>query len=142
MSEKIDRRQIVLYADDDPDDIDFVVESFSAHAPLLEVITFPDATDLLSFLKGDQLQNELPCLIILDINMPLLSGKDALKIIRSWSQFDQVPVVIFSTSTSPIDHNFGSAYNAGFISKPLSSRQMDVVVKNFLDHCKEDIRVK
>ena len=138
MSEKTDPRQIILYADDDPDDIDFVVESFAAHAPLLEVVTFPDAIELLDFLRADKLEAN-PCLIILDINMPLLNGKEALKIIRSWNQYDHVPVVLFSTSTSQVDHNFGMAYNAGFISKPLSSRQLDVIVKNFLDHCKEGV---
>jgi esterase/lipase superfamily enzyme len=41
---------------------------------------------------------------------------------------------------SPHDAVFAHGYNASFISKPLTSWQMDAITKNFLDHCNEGVK--
>ena len=66
------------------------------------------------------------------------SGKEALRLLRDLDGYEDVPAVLFSTSNLPHDAQFARSYGAGFISKPLSSIQMDIIVKNFLDYCKEN----
>ncbi|MGN6166203.1 MAG: response regulator [Flavisolibacter sp.] len=134
------QKLVVFYADDDPDDLDFVRESFLPYHNDIKLLTFPDAFALLDYIRPNHLNTPLPCLIILDINMPRLDGKETLKILRQWHDYDHVPIVLFSTSNAPHDANFGKQYNADFICKPLNSGQMKRIIEKLLKHCNDTIK--
>ena len=140
MTKSISPRNIVLYADDDSDDLELVISSFEQYSNNVEVITFRDGTEILEYLDKLSSLDPQPCLIILDINMPLVNGKDALIKIRSMAGFQSVPVVLFSTSSQPSDGNFAKKYNAGFVTKPLEHAQMRIITDQFIDHCSDEIR--
>lgn len=142
MTKYLAPKHIIVYADDDPDDIELVEDAFKKYASNVEVITFMDASQALSYLKGLPDGDPLPCLIILDINMPLLSGKDALIRLRQMNKFEAVPVVLFTTSSMPIDKTFAQHHKAGFITKPLGYEQMEMITKQFINHCTEDTQKK
>lgn len=131
-------KRLVLYADDDPDDLQFVRESFAEHAPDIRLLSFNSAIDMLRYLE-DEKKNTHPCLIILDINMPGMNGKEALKVLRTMNRYEEIPVVLFTTSTAPHDAGFAKQYGAAFISKPLSERQMNEITDQFMDHCNETV---
>jgi DNA-binding response OmpR family regulator len=76
------------------------------------------------------------------MNMPHLSGKELLPMLRSVAFFDDVPIVLFTTSSSQHDYHFALTYNAGFITKPMTYTQMDIVAEQFLSHCAEEVRKK
>ncbi len=133
-------KRIVLYADDDPDDRDFVREAFAEHTSDIELVTFPDGIELFKFICHTQKNTESPCLIILDVNMPMLSGKETLRMLRGRKGYEDTPVILFTTSISPHDASFAERYGAGFISKPLTEKQMDLIVERFLDHCNEGVK--
>ena len=133
-------KSLVLYADDDIDDLNFAREAFLRHTNRIELKTFSCAQDLLQFIHDQKGGDPLPCLIILDINMPRTDGKDALRLIRTIERYNEVPVVLFSTSTMPNDRFFADCHNAAFFTKPLNERQMDVIVKKFLDHCNDGVK--
>ncbi len=135
-------KNVVVYADDDADDIELVVEAFKRYANNVEVVTFRDASQALSFLKNQSALDQLPCLIILDINMPLLSGKEALVRIRQMERYETIPVVLFTTSSMPVDKAFAQHHNAGFVTKPLGYGQMEIITKQFIDHCTEETQKK
>lgn len=140
MTKSISPRNIVLYADDDTDDLELVTSSFEKYANNVEVICFRDGTEILDYLKKLSDLDPKPCLIILDINMPLLNGKDALVKIRRMPEYESIPVVLFSTSSQPNDGNFAKKYNAGFVTKPLEHAQMRVITDQFIDHCSDEIK--
>lgn len=133
-------RQIVLHADDDPDDIQLVREAFATHTKNVEVISLHDGFEALAWLKSLGAASRKPCLIILDINMPRMDGKETLQHIRTMTQFDTVPVMLFTTSAQRFDQEFAQRYNAGFLTKPIDDRQMDTIIKNFLAYCSEEVR--
>ena len=135
-------KHIVVYADDDPDDIELVEDAFKRYATNVEVITFTDASQALSYLKNQTDLDPLPCLIILDINMPLMSGKEALVRLRQMDRYEAIPVVLFTTSSMPVDKAFAQHYNAGFITKPLGYEQMEIITKQFIDHCTDETQKK
>lgn len=135
-------KHLVVYADDDPDDIELVEEAFKRFANNVEVVTFQDASEALSWLSNQSDTDPLPCLIILDINMPLMSGKEALVRLRRMERYEAIPVVLFTTSSMPVDKAFAEHHNAGFITKPLGYEQMEVITKQFIDHCTEEARKK
>lgn len=63
--------------------------------------------------------NALPCLIVLDLNLPGLDGLEVLRAIKSDHELRSIPVVIFSTSCDPRD--VGRCYDAGansYVVKP------------------------
>ena len=140
MSNQLDKELIVVYADDDPDDIELVIESFAQYASNITVKTFTDGLTALSFLKNLSIVDNIPCLIILDINMPVMNGKESLKQIRQIDLFKDVPVVLFTASVSDRDKEFAALYSAGFITKPLSASQMKTITERFIQHCKSDIQ--
>ena len=133
-------KNIVLYADDDPDDLELVQDAFFRYAQNVDVVTAGDGQRVLSFLRGLGEEDPAPCLIILDINMPGLNGKETLRHLRSMDRFELVPVVLFTTSSMPGDRTYAEQYGAGFVTKPLDLAQMEVITELFIDHCADEIK--
>ena len=135
-------KNIVFYADDDTDDLELVQEAFGRYTNNVEVVTARDGVQALSYLQSMDEYASVPCLIILDINMPLLNGKDVLRKIKDIPPLASVPVVLFTTSSSPLDKEFAKKYNAGFITKPLDVSQMQIITELFIDHCSDEVKNK
>lgn len=133
-------KNVVLYADDDTDDLELVQDAFARFSKNVEVLTARDGSQAVTYLQGLTETDPAPCLIILDINMPMLNGKEALKKIREMDRFGSVPVVLFTTSSLPQDEYFARKYNAGFVTKPLDVAQMEVITELFIDHCTDEIK--
>lgn len=133
-------KNIILYADDDPDDLELVQEAFARFTSNVEVITVKDGIQVLSYLKSLTPEDPSPCLIILDINMPVLNGKEVLKKLRDMEAFESIPVVLFTTSSYIQDQGFAKKYNAGFVTKPLDFSQMQIITQLFIEHCSEEIK--
>lgn len=140
MTKSIPPKNFVLYADDDPDDLELVQEAFAKYSQNVEVLTFSDGSGVISYLERLSDFDPVPCLIILDINMPYLNGKEILVRLRQKENFAHVPVVLFTTSSQPQDEKFALRYNAGFITKPIDLRQMARITDEFIDHCAEETR--
>ena len=142
MTKYIAPKNTVVYADDDQDDIELVEEAFRQFSNNVEVITFQNGSQALSYLNNLTEEDPLPCLIILDINMPVLNGKEVLVRVRQLDKFEMIPVVLFTTSSMPVDKTFAEHYNAGFVTKPLGFEQMEIITRQFIDHCTEDVQKK
>ncbi len=140
MSKTVPPLNLIVYADDDPDDVQLLKDSFQQYANKVDVATFSDGIQTLSYLQNFTPVDPLPCLIILDINMPRLDGKELLKQLRQYPRFEKVPVVLFSTSSLEADREYASKYKAGLLTKPIDIRQMEIITDQFIDHCSEDIR--
>lgn len=135
MTNEMSVKNIVLYADDDIDDINLVREAFFNYSPDIELITVADGLEALSFLKNLSVEDIAPCLIILDINMPRMDGKEALIKIRQMKRFENIPSILFTTSSQGRDKDFAEKYNAGFLTKPIEYTQMDLIANKFIQHC-------
>src|SRR5215213_8857668 len=81
-----------------------------------------------------------PCLFILDINMPRLDGKETLRRLRRIDSFAEVPAVLFSTSSLPSDANFAKNLNAGFVTKPLHTNQVHMIINEIIEHCSDEVK--
>jgi CheY-like chemotaxis protein len=107
----------VLFAEDNEDHAFLIRRSLSSvGAELTHVADGEDAIGRLEAWEGP-----LPDLVLLDMNMPRLSGLEVLERIRASSRYDRVPVVIFSTSRLPAD--LARAYAAranSYVAKPAS----------------------
>jgi CheY-like chemotaxis protein len=140
MTQSLPPKSLVLYADDDPEDIELVSEAFQIYAQNVELMTFPDGIELLNFIQTIDPFHAAPCLFILDINMPRLNGKETLRRLRRIGTFAEVPAVLFSTSSLPADAAFAKNYNAGFVTKPLHTHQVHLIIDEIIEHCSDEVK--
>ncbi|WP_433831273.1 response regulator [Flavobacterium anhuiense] len=107
----------VLLADDDIDDCEFFTEIFSQHFPDLKLSISYDGSKLISLLNGPL--EPSADVIFLDLNMPILSGPECLKLIRESSKLKHHSIIIFTTSSNASDIERMYALGANyFITKP------------------------
>ena len=118
-------KQPVLYlADDDDDDIYLARLTFTAHFPDWKLVSFEDGQTLIDYLSLHE-QEPLPDFIILDLNMPRLTGFETLMLLKRHKRWKTVPVAILSTSDHVADQQRTQAMGAcAFMVKPASAGQL------------------
>jgi CheY-like chemotaxis protein len=92
---KTDLPVTILYADDDRDDGEIFIDVVAELAPTVQVAWVPDGTEVLVRLKE---MNALPHLIVLDMNMPRMTGLACLIELQKQARFRQIPVIMYSTT--------------------------------------------
>ena len=119
----------ILYADDDREDLDFFSEMLKIVDPEAACIHAKDGVEALEILSNLLL---IPDYIFLDINMPIMDGKTCLKEIRKDSRFNDVPVVIYTTSSDPKEKAACLKLGAtAFLFKPTTTETGVVSLSNF-----------
>ncbi len=114
----------ILYAEDEPDDVFFMIRACK-HAGIESLIqTVPDGHEMINYLSGksnyaDRKRYPLPRLVLLDLHMPDLSGFDVLQWIRRTPSVAMIPVLVLTSSTSESDIQRASELGAnGYLVKP------------------------
>ncbi len=136
----IPTKNIIIYADDDRDDRELVAEAFNKYAPFIEVVEFINGAETIQYLQTLSAMDPAPCLIILDVNMPKMSGKEALTKIRLMERFSNTPAILFTTSSQPADKLYAEQFGAGFISKPQSYADLKDIARQFASRCTDDVK--
>ncbi|MBA4140171.1 MAG: response regulator [Segetibacter sp.] len=116
----------IVVADDDRDDLDFFTDALRDNCPDITVTVAEDGSELLYMLN----KISLPDIIVLDLNMPRISGKDCLKVLRKDDKYEKVPIVIYSTSSNSKD--IEECLNCGanhYVTKPSSMHAISTLVK-------------
>ena len=134
-------KDIVLYADDDPDDLELLENAFSAYGQI-ELKPFTGGASLLSYIRQLSAGDQTPCLIILDINMPLLNGWDTLKELRKLDMTRHTHVLFFSTSILQRQRPRGVEEAVPIIAKPASLAEVGLVMDKIIAHCPEGLQKK
>lgn len=129
------KRNTILWADDDMDDLMLMKEILQKNGKDYEIKEVRNGKDALGFLEQSQQQNNLPCLIILDINMPILDGKETLSIIKKQEEYKDIPVVVFTTSNSELDKLFCRRFQVEMITKPPHYKSLETAVLRLLEFC-------
>lgn len=124
--EESQRSTAILIVDDDEDDTIMTIRAVERLKLQHGVIPIPDGQELMNYLNRSGLYADAkrfprPALILLDLNMPRLSGMEVLRQIKSDSRFRKIPVIILSTSDA--ERDVRDAYECGanaYITKPIS----------------------
>ncbi len=125
----------VLCVDDDADDREMVCDAIKTIDPSVNVVHAEDGKVAIDYLSNVKSNDELPCLVIMDINMPKMDGKEALARIKKDSRFNELPVVILSTSGNAIDKLYCDNYGVQYITKPYSVLSLRKEIEIVLRHC-------
>lgn len=127
-------KHTILWADDDADDREMFREVLKAHASDHEVIEFENGKELLNYLN-DYGKHHLPCLIVLDLNMPVLGGRETLATLKHDPKLQHIPVAVFTTSSNPADKNYCDRFQVVMLTKPPSYNQLKSAVERLVDLC-------
>jgi CheY-like chemotaxis protein len=112
----------ILIVDDDDDDQYLIRAAFEKDSSRYNLQFAADGTDILENIAGSQF---LPDLILLDLNMPVISGFEVLKHLKDSPIYRHVPVVILTTSESQDDIDRAYAMGANtFITKPINHQAL------------------
>jgi len=128
--------RIVLCVDDDPDDRELIRNAIFKVDPSYTVVYATNCKEALQYLQR-AIDSELPCLIILDINMPIMNGKETLMEIKKNKKLSGVPIVVFSTSSHPSDINFCLNQGVELVTKPANFKQITTEAERLLQYCAE-----
>ena len=129
----------IVYAEDDEDDRKFFTDAFEPLNEDIELITFENGYEAFNGILRMAEDRDSPCLVVLDINMPIMSGRDVLRLMRGNEKLKEIPVVLFTTSSLDRDRWFAREYNAEFITKPMDARQFTPIIRKFVNYCVNEI---
>lgn len=121
----------ILLADDDDDDTFLFREALDQLDARSELVVAGNGMDLMNVLE----KSAIPDIIFLDMNMPVKNGLECLIEIRSKSGYENIPIIILSTSVA--QYLWESAYKNGanlYIQKPTSFAALVEVLKKCLFH--------
>ncbi|HVG41418.1 MAG TPA: response regulator [Chitinophagaceae bacterium] len=133
------KKTTILYAEDDLDDLHLVQECFAEFEDTIELLHVTNGQEAINLLDTLEQNGTLPCLIILDINMPVMDGKQALVKIKSSLKYKDISTVMFTTSNSKMDISFARVWGADFITKPLRYEDIADLAQEFSKRCNDEI---
>lgn len=130
----------ILMVDDDPEDVFLTEHAFKKGKLANDFRSVSNGQQMLDYLRneGEYADPDAfprPHIVLLDINMPVMNGFEALSEVRSDERIADVPVVIMTTSREHVDISRGYASGASsYIAKPVTPQAMMDVVQAIEDY--------
>lgn len=122
---EIDLNKLIMIVEDSPEDHDATLRAFKKVNLKNKVIRFEMGDECLDYLFGrgeyEGKKPVLPELIMLDLNLPGLDGREVLKIIKSTPHLKMIPVIVLTTSDD--ERDIEDCYRDGansYIQKPVN----------------------
>ncbi|MDB5196873.1 MAG: hypothetical protein JWP88_1244, partial [Flaviaesturariibacter sp.] len=114
---RVNSQKYILYADDDTDDRSWAGEACRIVGASFQINFVENGKQVLDYLKSAP--QILPSLIVLDLNMPEMDGRQTLQQLKSNPDFKDIPVAIVTTSSNKIDKEVCTRLGASlYLTKP------------------------
>jgi CheY-like chemotaxis protein len=134
----------ILVVEDNPEDFAALSRALRTHAVPNAVVHCEDGEQALAYLRGHgrhpAAAAPLPALVLLDLNMPGLDGRDVLEALKQDPALQLIPVVIFTTSANTRDVE--ECYRLGansYLTKPINYYDLEakvgILAHYWLDVC-------
>ena len=123
----------ILLIDDDKDDQDFFREALSQINTAVVLDTADNGIKGLELLSASV---QLPDLVFLDVNMPVMNGRETLTLIRANRKFDNIRVIMYSTSNSAADIDWFKAFVVKYVVKPNSFDALVDLIEREIATCR------
>ena len=125
----------ILLVEDNPDDVELTRIAFHEAKVANRLVVVRDGAEALDYLFARGVHagrdpDDLPSIVLLDLNLPRVDGREVLQAIRENPRTRSLPVVVLTTSTEPFD--LESAYALGvnsYIQKPVDFERFVWAVK-------------
>ncbi len=126
----------VLLVEDSPGDVRLMKEVFQVANSLVRMHVASDGEEAMAFLRqwGDKAGCPRPDLILLDLNMPKMDGREVLALIKEDGGLKTIPVIILTTSDADADvvSSYRSQANC-YLRKPVQLEAFESLVRSIND---------
>ena len=126
----------VLLVEDSPGDVRLTKEAFLEANRLIDLRVATDGVEAMAYLRreGAHFDAPRPDLILLDLNLPRMDGREVLAHIKEDDSLKRIPTVILTTSEAEIDivRSYQLQANA-YLSKPVQLDAFETLVKSIND---------
>ena len=125
----------ILLVEDNPDDVELTRLAFAEAGEPHRLHVVSDGAEAVDYLLGrgrhaTRGATDLPALVLLDLNLPRLDGREVLQAIRADDTTRRLPVVVLTTSAEPSDVEQAYALGANsYIQKPVEFERFVEVVR-------------
>jgi two-component system, chemotaxis family, response regulator Rcp1 len=123
----------ILLIEDSPSDAALTYEALEAGKIVNKLVRVEDGVEAMEYLRrqGKYSQASRPDLILLDLNMPRMDGREVLRELKTDPEFKIIPIVVLTTSRAEQDVLRSYELNANcYITKPVDFKQFIDVVKS------------
>lgn len=130
-------KRLILLAEDDIDDQELLENAFSEIDPTWQLVCIPNGRKFVKYLESIE-DKELPALMILDYNIPELTGVEIVEELNDQSRYLGIPKIIWSTSSSPVFKARSIELGVvDYITKPSDLASFLTIAKYMLSFVKE-----
>jgi chemotaxis family two-component system response regulator Rcp1 len=133
---KKDKPTEVLLVEDSPGDVRLTREAFREANNSIRLHVASDGVEAMTFLKREGIHAEAPRpdIILLDLNLPKMDGREVLAHIKEDSSLRTIPIVILTTSIAEADIVKSYELSANcYLSKPVQLEEFESLVKSISD---------
>jgi CheY-like chemotaxis protein len=123
----------VLLVEDNPGDADLVREAMESSKLMIALDVVIDGEEAVSYLTDEAraARGELPDLVLLDINLPKMNGRQVLAEVKTHQRLRSIPIVMLTSSEA--DKDVGESYALGancYVSKPVDLAAFQTIVRS------------
>lgn len=123
----------VILVEDDADDRDLFAAFFADRNDIVLLPPVNNGLELMAYLNATSNDDDLPQLIVLDQNMPMMNGKQTLQALKSHARYTRIPAVIYSTYTDSDLISDCKRLGAGLVAvKPIDDEGYQKMMDDFL----------
>jgi CheY-like chemotaxis protein len=129
-------KPVILYAEDDEDDFDSIKDALNQITHDFTLLHARHGQEVIKLLEEDKVH---PSMIVLDLNMPIMDGKETLQWLKSNDNYKSLPVMIFTTSSREDDIKLCQTHKCSFFRKPTLYRDLLHVAQVMLQMSNEKV---
>lgn len=126
----VSSKPVILYAEDDLDDYDSLKGALAQLSDKYVLQWAKNGEEVVSYLNEPD--NTYPSLVVLDLNMPIMDGKQTLTWLKSHSEHQDIPVMVFTTSSREEDVKLCQSHKCTFYRKPTLYRDLLHIVQTMM----------
>ena len=127
-------KKYFVYAEDDPDDFAILKHALEEINPEIELMQVGSGFELIQFLQN-KTEASFPSLILLDMKLPMLDGRETVSLLKIDDRFKTIPVVFLSGSHLPANIDVSSLYQSEVFRKPSLYEEWKSIARQLSKYC-------
>lgn len=133
----VSSKPVILYAEDDMDDYDALRGALEQLSDKYELRWAKNGEEVVNYFNDSD--TPYPSLVVLDLNMPIMDGKQTLLWLKSHSELQDIPVMVFTTSSREEDVKLCQSHKCTFFRKPTLYRDLLHIAQTMMQMCDQAV---
>ncbi len=127
----------VLIADDDADDTEMLTAVLKELESGLNVIVVDNGKGVMEQLEKVPASANVPCMLVMDMNMPRMDGRETVVAIKNHEDFKNMPLLLSSSSKNKTDELFAEKWGVRYFQKPDTMQGLRELAQIIIAMCRE-----